>query len=103
MEPMRLLLLDDHILFRESLCRLLGAEQGFEIAGPDRRFYFARALILGNQIEVSSDLVANPVAVRYGWSNTPVDINLCNADGFPASPFRTDNWPGITDKEKFYK
>jgi sialate O-acetylesterase len=79
------------------------ALEGFEIAGPDRRFYFARALIIGNQIEVSSDSVTNPVAVRYGWSNAPVDINLFNADGFPASPFRTDNWPGLTDKAGFYK
>ena len=79
------------------------ALEGFEIAGPDRRFYFARALIKGNQIEVSSDSVTNPVAVRYGWSNAPVDINLYNADGFPASPFRTDNWPGLTDKAGFYK
>jgi len=79
------------------------ALEGFEIAGQDRRFYFARALIMGNQIEVSSDSVANPVAVRYGWSNAPVDINLFNADGFPASPFRTDSWPGLTDKAGFYK
>jgi sialate O-acetylesterase len=80
-----------------------GALQGFEIAGADRRFYFAKAVIKGNQVEVSADSVTNPVAVRYGWSNAPVDINLYNIEGFPASPFRTDDWPGVTDKEKFYK
>jgi sialate O-acetylesterase len=80
-----------------------GALEGFEIAGTDRRFYFARSHIVGNQIEVSADSVANPVAVRYGWSNAPIDINLYNADGFPASPFRTDNWPEVTDKAGFFK
>jgi sialate O-acetylesterase len=76
---------------------------GFEIAGADRKFYFAHAEVRGNQIEVSADSVTNPVAVRYGWSNAPVDINLFNIDGFPASPFRTDNWPGVTDKAGFFK
>ena len=80
-----------------------GALQGFEMAGADRRFYFAKAVIKGSQVEVSADSVTNPVAVRYGWSNAPLDINLYNIEGFPASPFRTDDWPGVTDKEKFYK
>jgi sialate O-acetylesterase len=76
---------------------------GFEIAGPDRKFYYAHARIRGNEIEVSADAVTNPVAVRYGWSDAPVDINFYNADGFPASPFRTDDWPGLTDNAGFYK
>jgi sialate O-acetylesterase len=76
---------------------------GFEIAGSDRKFYFAQAFIQGNHIEVVSDSVILPVAVRYGWSNAPEEINLYNADGFPASPFRTDNWPGVTDTVRFYK
>lgn len=80
-----------------------GALAGFEMAAADRRFYFARAFLRGNQIQVSADSVANPVAVRYGWSDAPVDINLYNIDGFPASPFRTDSWPGLTDKAGFYK
>ena len=80
-----------------------GYLHGFEIAGADRKFYFARAIIRGNQIEVFSDSVDHPAAVRYGWSNAPEDINLYNADGFPASPFRTDSWPGVTDKVRFYK
>jgi sialate O-acetylesterase len=80
-----------------------GAMEGFEIAGPDRRFYFAKATIRNDQVEVSSESVTNPVAVRYGWSNAPVDISLFNQDGFPASPFRTDDWPGVTDKAAFYK
>ncbi len=76
---------------------------GFEIAGADRKFYFARAFIANNQILVSSDSVISPVAVRYAWSNAPVDSNLFNAEGFPASPFRTDHWPGITDAAGFFK
>jgi sialate O-acetylesterase len=75
---------------------------GFEIAGPDRKFFFADAKINGEKIIVKSDSVPNPVAVRYGWSNAPVDINLYNVDGYPASPFRTDQWPGVTDSARFF-
>jgi sialate O-acetylesterase len=80
-----------------------GALEGFELAGADRKFYFANAVIHNNQVEVSADSVPSPVAVRYGWSNAPVEINLYNVEGFPASPFRTDDWPGVTDKVGFYK
>jgi sialate O-acetylesterase len=80
-----------------------GYLRGFEIAGTDRKFYYAHAFIQGNQIIVSADSVEKPVAVRYGWSNSPDDINLYNAEGFPASPFRTDNWPGLTDSIRFFK
>ena len=80
-----------------------GYLRGFEIAGSDRKFYYAQAFIRGNSIEVRSDSVAHPVAVRYGWSNAPEDINLYNIDGFPASPFRTDHWPGVTESVRFYK
>jgi sialate O-acetylesterase len=80
-----------------------GYLRGFEIAGTDRKFYFAQAFIRGDQIDVHSDSVNHPVAVRYGWSDSPDDINLYNADGFPASPFRTDNWPGVTETAHFYK
>jgi sialate O-acetylesterase len=80
-----------------------GYLRGFEIAGPDRKFYFARAFIEGNHIVAGNDSVLHPVAVRYGWCNSPDDINLYNAEGFPASPFRTDSWPGVTDSAVFYK
>jgi sialate O-acetylesterase len=80
-----------------------GYLRGFELAGSDQHFYFAKAYILDNHVVVSSDSVINPVAVRYGWSNAPVDINLFNLDGFPASPFRTDSWPGVTDSVRFFK
>jgi sialate O-acetylesterase len=50
---------------------------------------------------VWSDKVAQPVMVRYAWTNAPIDPNLFNANGFPASSFRTDDWPGITEGKKF--
>ncbi|WP_214225279.1 sialate O-acetylesterase [Pedobacter sp. B4-66] len=73
-----------------------GAElKGFAIAGSDQKFYWAKAVVKGNQVVVSSPDVANPVAVRYAWANNPV-CNFVNGAGLPASPFRTDSWPEIT-------
>ncbi|WP_426328937.1 sialate O-acetylesterase [Pedobacter sp. R-06] len=72
---------------------------GFAIAGADKKFYWAKASIQGNQVIVSSDQVANPVAVRYAWGNNPV-CNLVSKDGLPASPFRTDTWQGLTFAKK---
>ena len=64
---------------------------GFGIAGADRKFVWADAVIEGNKVIVSSSEVAVPVAVRYGFSNSP-RCNLYNEKGLPASPFRTDSW-----------
>jgi sialate O-acetylesterase len=69
-----------------------GPLQGFAIAGPDRSFVEAQAGIEDGTVVVSSPDVDNPVAVRYGWANNP-SVNLYNAVGLPASPFRTDDWP----------
>jgi sialate O-acetylesterase len=69
---------------------------GFAIAGSDRKFVWAKAQITGpNTVEVWSDQVAEPVAVRYAWADNPV-CNLYSAEGLPATPFRTDDWPGVT-------
>jgi len=73
--------------------------RGFDIAGEDKRFVRARAVIMGDEVVVCSDEVSNPVAVRYAWANNP-DCNLYNREGLPASPFRTDDWPGITAGNK---
>jgi len=67
----------------------------FEVAGEDRQFVDAEAVIEGDTIVVNSDKVPNPIAVRYCWSNEAVG-NLFNKEGLPASPFRTDDWPGVT-------
>jgi len=68
---------------------------GFQIAGKDKKFYWAKAQIVGGEVFVSSDKVKVPVAVRYGWAINP-ECNLYNKNGLPASPFRTDDWPGKT-------
>jgi sialate O-acetylesterase len=69
--------------------------KGFAIAGADQEFHWANAEIENDTVVVSSEKVPKPVAVRYGWQANP-DCNLYNLEGLPASPFRTDNWPGIT-------
>jgi len=74
-----------------------GAEPlGFSIAGRDRKFVPARAVIEGECVRAGSGEVGEPVAVRYAWSNDP-RVNMYNKAGFPAHPFRTDEWPGVTD------
>ncbi len=69
-----------------------GPLKQFAVAGADKKFYWAEAVISGRQIIVTCKQVPVPVAVRYAWANSPVDANLYNKDGFPASPFRTDRW-----------
>lgn len=71
--------------------------KGFSIAGADRQFVPARARIEGDTVVVESPKVSEPKAVRFGWSNFPV-VNLFNAEGLPATPFRTDGWPLKTQK-----
>jgi sialate O-acetylesterase len=69
--------------------------KGFEIAGADQKFHWAKASIQGNQVVVSSDDVSKPVAVRYAWANNPPST-LYNGADLPATPFKTDNWADIT-------
>jgi len=69
--------------------------RGFAVAGADRTFHWAEARIDGDTVIVSTRDVPRPVAVRYAWADSP-HCNLFNKDGLPASPFRTDDWPGIT-------
>ena len=63
----------------------------FAIAGADRNWYPAKAVIAGESVVVSSDQVKEPVAVRYGWAKNPA-CHLYNGADLPASPFRTDAW-----------
>ena len=77
-----------------------GALTGFEIAGADHKFVPAEATIEGATVVVRAAGVREPVAVRYAWTDNP-KCNLTNTSGLPASPFRTDDWPGVTvDKIK---
>lgn len=66
-----------------------GELRGFFVAGSDGNFWPAKAEIKAGTVEVSCAEVPAPIAVRYGWANAP-DVNLCNKEGLPASPFRTD-------------
>jgi sialate O-acetylesterase len=70
--------------------------EGFIIAGEDRRWYPAKArhakLDGEHCVEVWSDLVGDPVAVRYGWANWPTG-NLVGRNRLPMPTFRTDDWP----------
>jgi sialate O-acetylesterase len=64
---------------------------GFAIAGSDKKFYWAKAVIKGNKVHVSSQSVLQPYAVRYGWGENP-ELSLFDSDGWPVAPFRTDKW-----------
>ncbi|GAA4917878.1 sialate O-acetylesterase [Mucilaginibacter defluvii] len=64
--------------------------QQFAIAGADKKFVWADAMIVGDKVIVSSPDVPNPKYVRYAWADNPDGANLYNQQGLPASPFRTD-------------
>ncbi|MBI5095280.1 MAG: sialate O-acetylesterase [Candidatus Hydrogenedentes bacterium] len=83
----------------EGLAAKGGKLKGFAVAGADKKFVWADAEIKGNSIVVSSKSVAKPVAVRYAWADNP-ECTLVNGAGLPASPFRTDQWPGVTANSK---
>ena len=68
-----------------------GGLQNFQVAGEDRKFVQAKAIIEGNRVIVQSPLVIKPVSVRYLWDNAS-EASLFNMEGLPASSFRTDNW-----------
>ena len=73
---------------------------GFTIAGEDHKFVNASAKVLQDgRIEVSSPAVSNPVAVRYAWADNPI-CNVFDAAGLPLTPFRTDEWDGVTVNNK---
>ncbi|MEP6668486.1 MAG: sialate O-acetylesterase [Chthoniobacter sp.] len=70
--------------------------RGFAVCGEDKVWHSAKGKVLpGNQVEVSSDQVAQPIAVRYAWADNPV-CNLYGTDGLPVTPFRTDDFPMTT-------
>jgi len=70
--------------------------KGFAICGEDRKWTWAQAKITGSdKIEVWSDAVSTPVAVRYAWADNPV-CNVLSKVGLPMTPFRTDDFPMIT-------
>lgn len=62
----------------------------FSIAGADKKFFWAHAVIKSSTVVVWSEQVLTPVAVCYGWADNPEGANLYNKEGLPASTFRTD-------------
>jgi sialate O-acetylesterase len=69
-----------------------GKLQRFAIAGEDKNWVWADAVIEGDNVVVSSDKVPAPVAVRYAYAANPAGCNLYNKENLPAVPFRSDNW-----------
>jgi sialate O-acetylesterase len=77
-----------------------GSLADFEVAGADQHFVAAQARIDGDVVIVHSDSVPAPVAVRYAWSDYPAGVNLYNAAGLPAAPFRSDDWDALAEIAK---
>ncbi|MCL9770057.1 sialate O-acetylesterase [Flavobacterium sp. HXWNR69] len=78
-----------------------GYIKGFEVAGEDKVFHYAKAEIVYDNVVITSNKVANPIAVRFGWMGDASECNLFNNEGFPAVPFRTDDWKLSTESEKY--
>jgi sialate O-acetylesterase len=78
-----------------------GPVEGFALCGADHKWFWADSAVIDRtSVVVESKEVPTPVAVRYAWANTPT-CNLYNGAGFPAPPFRSDDFPGKTDDAKF--
>lgn len=75
--------------------------KGFLIAGSDGKFLNANAVIEGKKVVVYNNEIPNPIAVRYAWTDVTDYANLYNLEGLPASPFRTDEFIGLTDGNKY--
>lgn len=74
--------------------------QGFALCGRDRVWRWASARIEGNAVVVSAAEISQPIAVRYAWNDNPI-CNLYNAAGLPAAPFRTDDFPLVSRRERY--
>lgn len=75
--------------------------RGFALAGSDRRFVPATARIAGDAVVLSSPDVKAPQAARYAWVDNPSESNLVGADGLPAAPLRSDDWPLETEGKRY--
>ena len=85
-----------HIMFKYAETGLkckAEEEKGFEIAGADRKYYPADAVISGNSVILESDKVKAPLYARYCWTNYS-EVTLFGANGIPAAPFRTSTEDG---------
>jgi sialate O-acetylesterase len=77
-----------------------GEPIGWEIAGSDKKYVPAKAVIEGESVVVWSDQITDPVAVRLAWTDDGIP-NLFNGDGLPTTSFRTEDWPGLTVSRKW--
>ena len=85
-----------HFIGTDGGLSATGGKPGeFSVAGADRKWFWADARIEGSDVVVSSPMVPDPKAARYAWQSNPA-ATLYNGAGLPAIPFRTDDWPGIT-------
>lgn len=71
--------------------------RGFAIAGEDKVWHPAEAKVEGATVVVANEAVPVPAAVRYGWKANAAGANLVNEEGLPASLFRSDSWPLVTE------
>lgn len=78
-----------------------GYLKGFEVAGEDRIFYYAKAELSNDQVLVYHPKNQKIAAIRYAWADAPIEANLFSKDGLPVTPFRTDTWAGLTFGKKF--
>ena len=79
----------DHVY--SGLAARGGELKGFAIAGADKKFVWANAVIEGESVLVSAPGLTDPEAVRYAWGDNPA-VNFYNKADLPAAPFRTDEW-----------
>ena len=79
-----------------------GYLRGFAIAGKNGEFKWAKAeLVTTNTVKVYHENIKNPKYVRYAWSDNPGQLDLTNAEGLPAFPFRTDSFELGTSKKTY--
>ena len=76
-----------------------GLLRQFYVAGEDRKWHPSTARIENATVVVECAAVRAPLAVRYAWLNDPQGCNLYNTEGLPASPFRTDDWPLLSQPQ----
>lgn len=75
---------------------------GFALAGEDQKFHPAKAKLKNGMVEIYSDAVPHPVAVRYAWAKNPGDLVLFGKNGLPLLPYRSDKWKGLTDDRVYH-
>ena len=73
---------------------------GFQVAGDDQKFIPVEAAIVDDMVKLTYPATIKPVAVRFGWTDTSVSI-LFNKAGLPASSFRTDDFPLLSEGKDF--